>query len=177
MRATGEKKQSKMFVFVWCLAASLMLGTCSYRFVSPTAREGRVIFEHLSAEDIRYISIEPAEYSSMVSSPAVIRDRQAIAAIASALTNLPTHWPNHPKVTRAVVLRIYLQDRVIGGELRESSNNGTTLYYMSNVNRGWVFATYLVPRNRVIFEIIEQVLSPRAAPNNSFKPTPLRGAA
>ncbi len=68
-------------------------------------------------------------------------------------------------------------DGVIGGELRDSSNNGVSFYYMSDVNTGWVFQTYRVPRNRGIFSIIEQVLSSRAAPNNSFKPKPLRGSA
>ena len=177
MHAIDEKKQSSLFVFVWCIAAALMLGTCSYRFVSPTARDGRATFKHLSANDIRYISIEPAEYSSLVSQPVIIRDRQTITAFSKALKNLATHIPNHPKVTRAVVLRIQLKNKVLGGELRDSSNNGTTFYYMSNVNDGWVFATYHVPRNRGIFEIIEQVLASRPAPNNSFKPTPLRGAA
>lgn len=163
MKSAAEKKQSTIFPIAWCLIVSLMLGTCSYRHVSPTAREGRSIFEHLAAQEIRSIAIEPAEYSSMVSRPVVIRDPRTIAAFAKALTNMPTHLPNHPKVTRAVVLRIQLRDKVIGGELFETSNNGITFYYMSDVNTGWVFASYRVPRSRGIFEIIEQALSQQSA--------------
>jgi hypothetical protein len=179
MQVAGSKNlsASKPFAILWCLVVALILGTCSYRFVSPEARAGRAIFNNLSEQDIRYISIEPAQYESLVSSPVVIRDKETIAAFAKALSRLPSHFPNHPNVTKAVVLRIGLRDGVIGGELRESSNNGTSFYYMSNVSTGWVFQTYLVPRSRGIFDLIQKVLSSRAAPNNSFKPKPLRGSA
>ena len=175
MLATNDKKQSKLFIFVWCAAAALMLGTCSYRFVSPTARDGRATFNNLVHQNIRSITIEPTKYESVVTSPVVIQDSQTIERFANALSGLSTHLENHPKITRTAVIRIRLQDREIGGELRESSNDGTSFYYYSDVNSGWIFAVYQVPNNRRVFDLIEHALSQSAAPNNSFKPTPLRG--
>jgi hypothetical protein len=66
--------------------------------------------------------------------------------------------PEHPQVTQAVVLSIHMEGRVIGGYLEESSNDGTTFYYMSKINTRWVFGTYRIPNGEHIFDLISKAI-------------------
>jgi len=144
--------------------AVALVGLLSYRYLSLTAREGRDILQILSAQDIETITIEPARFDqpSLVSQAVVVRDKTTISKIAAALSNLPDHSPNHPKVTRAVTIRIQLKNKTIGGYLEEASNDGITFYYMSDVSSGWCFGTFLVPRDRGVFNVIaDAIKAPR----------------
>jgi hypothetical protein len=177
MQTNSHKGKPKLSVTLGWIALAVILGTFSYRYINPTARAGRATLANLADQDIVSISIEPAKYASMVDAPVVIRDKQSLSALAKALSNMPGHLPDHPKINRSVVLRIRLKDRVIGGELDGSSNDGTTFYYMSDVGTGWVFGTYLVPPNRDIFRLIKQLLGSDSMSSISSKRTRVPRAA
>ncbi|MBE1162882.1 hypothetical protein [Dyella acidiphila] len=144
------------FAFVW-------LGVVSYQYVNPTSREDRAILEHLSAQQIQSISIEPARagYPTAIKYPIAIDDQQMIGVFSKAMSGMPIHHPEHPRVTHAVTLRIKLRNRVIGGYLEESDNDGTTFYCMSDVTAGWVFGTYTVSDGGKLFELIGQLAAAR----------------
>jgi hypothetical protein len=165
------KEQPKWVRFVLIGFAAIWLGVFLYRYINPTARAGRAVLGNLSSQEILSLSIEPARsgYPTLVTEPIVVRDRQAISVFANALSQMPTHNPEHPNVTQAVILRIQLKDRVIGGYLEGSSNDGTTFYYMSGVNTGWVFGTYWVLKGSDLFKLIRQIAPAPSVPNNSFK--------
>jgi len=167
----SQKEQPKWIRYVAYAFAIIWLGAFSYRYINPTSREDRVILSNLSSREILSISIEPARsgYPTVVTQPVVIKDRQAIAAFSKALSQMSGHNPEHPKVTRAAILRIQLKDRVLGGYLEESSNDGTVFYCMSSVTTGWVYGTYLVPGGSELFNLIKQLAPAPTTSNNSFK--------
>ncbi len=171
--SSGAKEQSKWIRFVAIAFACIWLGIVSYRYINPTARAGRAILGDMSSQEILSLSIEPARsgYPTLVTEPIVVGDRQTIATFANALSQMSLHDPEHPNVTQAVILRIYLKGRVIGGYLEGSSNDGTTFYYMSDVRTGWVFGTYKVPKGSDLFDLIEQIASTSSLPNPSSKRT------
>ena len=146
-----------LFAFVW-------LGLVSYRYISPSAWEGRSIFRNLSNHDVVSLSIEPARYGypSLVRKVIVVKDKKMISSLAEALSNLPEHSPEHPRTTRAVIIRIKLKDRVLGGYLEDRGNDGATFYYMSGVSTGWCFATYRVPNDRHVFDLVEEAIKESA---------------
>lgn len=167
------KDQPKWVRFVVIVFAAIWLAGFSYRFINPTARAGRAALNNLSSQEILSLSIEPARlgYPTVVTGPLAVTDKQTISVFADALSRMSTHNPEHPNVTQAVILRIQLKDRVIGGYLEGSSNDGTTFYYMSAVNTGWVFGTYLVPKGSDLFNLIRRIASASSMPNNSSNRT------
>jgi hypothetical protein len=149
--------------WVWLpvsVVVAIWLGLFMFPYINPDARDGRAILHKLSNQDITFISIEPARRGrpSSVKEPLIIRDRKAIAAIVDALSSMSRRSPEHPQVTQAVVLSIHMEGRVIGGYLEESSNDGTTFYYMSKINTGWVFGTYRIPKGERIFDLISKAI-------------------
>jgi hypothetical protein len=147
-------------IFFACIASS------AYRYINPTAREDRAILNNLAGHDIQSISIEPARpgLPTVVNRPMNINDAQSIAVISSELSGMYAHKSRRPVVFRAVILRIRFKDRVLGGYLEESTNNGTTFYCMSDVTKGWTFGTYSVPRGHELFNYIEQLKNTSAVP-------------
>ena len=172
--SSGVEEQPKLVRFVAIAFAAIWLGVSSYHYINPTAREGRALLGNLSSQEILSLSIEPARrgYPTLLTEPIVVTDKQTISAFAGALSQIPTRNPEHPNVNQAVVLRIQLKDRVIGGYLEGSSNDGTTFYYMSDVNTGWVFGTYWVPKGSDLFNLIRQIASASSMPNNSVRDFP-----
>ena len=146
------------------VCVALIVSPYFYQSFSKDAREARAVFRDIAQQRIVHIIVEPGRYHSLVNAPIVVSDKQVIAAFAKALSKLPTHLPNHPQVTKSVVLRIQLEDKVIGGELVASSNNGITFYYGGDVNSGWIYESYLVPKNRGLFELVEEVVRSSPTP-------------
>jgi hypothetical protein len=165
----GRSDQPKWVAYAGCLFAIIWLGTFSYRYINPTSREDRAILSSLASHEILSIRIEPARhgYPSAVTRPTAIDDKQTIAAFSKALSRMSSRNPEHPKVTRAAILRIQFKDRVLGGYLEESSNDGTTFYCMSNVTSGWVFGTYSIPDGGALFDAIDQLATASTAPGKS----------
>jgi hypothetical protein len=168
----GQKAQPKWLRYVVGLLLIIWIGTFSYRYIDPTSREDRAILANLSSHEILSISIEPARpgYPTVVSRTVVISDSRTVESFLATLSRMSLRNPEHPKVTRAAILRIQLKDRVLGGSLEESSNDGTTFYCMSNVTSGWVFGTYAVPDGGTIFDLIERLASAPSASVQSDDP-------
>jgi hypothetical protein len=133
----------------------------SYRYINPTSREERAILANLSRYEIVSITVEPARsgYPSVISNSIAIRDKPGIGQFSNALSKIFLREPEHPRVTRAAILRIQLKDKTLGGYLEESSNDGTTFYCMSDITSGWVFGAYSVPGGRALFDAIQRLAS------------------
>ncbi|BAV96197.1 hypothetical protein [Lysobacter enzymogenes] len=128
--------------------------TFAYKWVSPTAREGREIIESIAGREVVSITADPVKDLSLVDRPLVIRDPKAIRAIVQGFESIETHSPNHPDPKRIVALRLQLRDRQIRGELFDTKNEGVLFYYCSE--SGWVFGTYRMPKGAAIFEALER---------------------
>lgn len=157
--APDQKEQPRWIRYLAYAFATVWLGTFLYRYIDPTSRQDRAILRNFSSQQILSISVEPARagYPTLVNQTVLIKDRQSIAAFSKAFSHLSGHNPEHPEVTRAAILRIQLKDRVLGGYLEESSNDGTVFYCMSGVTKGWVYGTYLVPDGGELFNLINEV--------------------
>lgn len=142
------------FLIVW-------VGVFSYRYIDPVSRKDRTVLSNISRHEILSITIEPARagYPTAINSPIVIDDKATISALSKALSRMSLRNPEHPKVTRAVILRLQMKDRVIGGSLEESSNDGASFYCMSDVTTGWIYGIYAVPGGRDIFDAITKLSS------------------
>lgn len=154
-----RKEQPKWLRYVAGVFLVIWIGGFSYHYVNPTSREDRAILANLSGHEILSVTVEPARsgYPSVISSAVVIHDKTAIGLFSGVLSKMILREPEHPKVTRAAILRIQLSDRVIGGYLEESSNDGTTFYCMSDITTGWVFGAYAVPKGAALLDAIEQL--------------------
>jgi hypothetical protein len=163
--APDQKEQPRWIRYLAYAFATVWLGTFLYRYIDPTSRQDRAILRNFSSQQILSISVEPARagYPTLVNQAVLIKDRQSIAAFSKAFSHLSGHNPEHPEVTRAAILRIQLKDRVLGGYLEESSNDGTVFYCMSGVTTGWVYGTYLVPDGGELFNLIKK-FAPTPAP-------------
>ena len=142
------------FLIVW-------VGVFSYRYIDPVSRKDRTVLSNISRHEILSITIEPARagYPTAINSPIVIDDKATISALSKALSRMSLRNPEHPKITRAVILRLQMKDRVIGGSLEESSNDGASFYCMSDVTTGWIYGIYAVPGGRDIFDAITKLSS------------------
>lgn len=138
------------FVVTWICAFS-------YKWISPSARQGREIIESIAGRDVVSITVEPVSELSLVDRPLVIRDPTAIRAIVQGFESIEPHSPNHPVSKRIAALRLQLRDRQIDGELFDTQNAGVLFYYRSE--GGWVFGTYRMPKGAVLFEVIEQEIA------------------
>ncbi len=144
----------RLFSVLVSVVVVLIVVSTQYRNVNPSAREGRARLANLTAQPIVSIRLEPVDFKPTIAAPIDVTDRESIAALAAALSHLPEHNPNHPHATKAVIVRIRFPDREIGGTLQLTSNDGTTFYYMSDIENGWVFGTYLVPHGEAVFDLI-----------------------
>lgn len=137
------------FAVVW-------LGAFSYRYVDPSSRHARMVLSHFPQQEVTSITIEPAGSKGLVTiaHPLTIEDAEAIHSFAVAFSHLVERNPEHPDITQEVMLRIQTKDTLLVGRLKQSSNDGTYFYCMSNIPNGWIFGTYLVPHGKELFDLI-----------------------
>jgi len=158
---TNEKTPQSGFATSPASSLSFVSPFFSYRYINPTSREERAILANLSRYEIVSITVEPARsgYPSVISNSIAIRDKPGIGQFSNALSKIFLREPEHPRVTRAAILRIQLKDKTLGGYLEESSNDGTTFYCMSDITSDWVFGAYSVPGGGALFDAIPRLAS------------------
>jgi len=147
-------RRVRLFPILVGVALVLFVVATKYRDFNSSARVGRARLADLAAQQIVSIRLEPTKYKPAITAPIDVTDRESVAALAAALSHLDEHEPNHPHALKAVIVRIRFKDREIGGLLQLTSNDGTTFYYMSEIEKGWVFGTYLVPHGEALFDQI-----------------------
>lgn len=150
------------------VVAALLLLVAKFRDISPGARAGRALLGDLANQAIVSIRLEPASHQSMIRAPIDITDRALIAEFVRAMSPLREFQPNHPNPHRAVVVIIKFRDRVVGGQL-QGGTNSALFYYYSDIDRGWVYGTYLLEHADTLFSLIERL----AASSARIETTPL----
>ena len=138
------------------LFAAVWLGAFSYRYVDPSSRHARMVLSHFPQQQVTSITIEPANSGSLatIAHPLTIKDAEAIHSFAAMFSHLVEHNPEHPNVTQEVMLRIQTKDTLLVGRLKQSNNDGTYFYCMSNIPNGWIFGTYRAPQGKELFDLI-----------------------
>lgn len=138
------------------LTAVVWLGAFSYRYVAPSSRHARMALSHFPQQQITSITIEPAnsEGPATIAHPLIIKDAEAIHSFAAMFSHLVERNPEHPNVTQEVMLRIQTKSTLLIGRLKQSDNDGTYFYCMSNVPNGLIYGTYQVPQGKELFNLI-----------------------
>ncbi|PIQ27087.1 hypothetical protein COW36_14410 [bacterium (Candidatus Blackallbacteria) CG17_big_fil_post_rev_8_21_14_2_50_48_46] len=119
----------------------VILSQFYFRQLSPESREFHRFIEQMPLEKIQEIRIEPYTVLSLTDHTLVIRDKQQIAEIASALRQAPAIGLNHPEANWVAILRI-IADREYGGQIESTRNQGVVMLYASNVRGGWNYGSY-----------------------------------
>lgn len=155
-----NKGRGRPFPVLVSVALTLMVVTTQYRNVNPTACVGRERLANLPVRKNVSTRLEPADYKHAITAPVEVTDREQIAALVAAMSPLAEYQPNHPHTTREVIVRIRFADREIGGALHLTSNDGTIFFFMSDIEQGWVYGTYEVPRGAAPFDLIASLVAP-----------------
>ncbi|HTV84608.1 MAG TPA: hypothetical protein VME63_04340 [Dyella sp.] len=139
MEADKNNKLSLGGVIIFAVIWAVLLG---YRFVSPSAREGREFLEHLPLADIRYVRIDPTSDHSLIHGSLIVRDRAEIKALLTPMTGMWHVVPNHPVTTWSVIITIATDHKEFGGVITSTSNQGVLFTYRSSGTLHWVYQQY-----------------------------------
>lgn len=168
-------KKLRLGGFIGVVLISLSL--CSYRFISPSARVARDTIQNLSATSISEVVLEPAREASLIQAGQRLTDPATIAEWTRAFASVQPFRPEHPLVQRCMYVSFATTRGTVGGQLCTLRSGGHMLTQWSSVRSGWYYGSYLLPASVKLEPLLRAANHRGAAPNNSFKPMPLRGAA
>jgi hypothetical protein len=149
---------------------------CSYRFISPSARVARYTIQHLSATKVSEVVLEPAREASLIQMHRHLTDPIAISGWTRAFASVQPFRPEHPLVQRCMYVSFATNRGTVGGQLCTLRSGRLMLTQWSSVRSGWYYGSYLLPASTQL-EPLLRAAGNQPAPNNSFKPKPLRGSA
>lgn len=118
---------------------------CSSCFLMPGREKALSFLKEMPSEKIREISLEPAEYRSLISEKITITDKKDIEKISAQIRKLESFFFNHPTAVWTVVLRIVtVEQDEFGGTVISSKEEtqGVNFSVKSGIYDGFMYERF-----------------------------------
>lgn len=136
--------RNTFFVTVAIVVLSLAL----FKYISPSSRKARSLYETMSLKDVVSMTIEIDRERQALRCVFVVKDRLTLQSLVGALKGNEMYSVAHPDVVTSAALTIQLNNgRRIDALLRRTSNIGDYIVLLSKIPDGIVYGNYSIRRD------------------------------